>query len=142
MKKSLLLLRSHSKMKVLTSFNYYKDKDDYFPIIPVIFSVNEQDTRTLALIDSGASISVFNEETADLLGLNVQKGKRTVLGGIKGRIVGYIHKIQIKIAGKSFICPVVFSRELAVSYNLLGREVFFENFKITFDEAQKRVILA
>ena len=142
MKKSPLLLKSHLKMKALTSFNYYKDKDDYFPVIPIVFTVNKKNIRTLALVDSGASISVFNGETADLLGLNVEQGKRTTLGGVIGRIVGYTHKVQIKIAGKSFICPIVFSRELMVSYNLLGREVFFENFKITFDEAQKRVILA
>ena len=63
MKKSPPLLKSHLKMKALTSFNYYKDKDDYFPVIPIVFTVNKKNIRTLALVDSGASISVFNGET-------------------------------------------------------------------------------
>lgn len=128
-------------MKVLTSYKYYQDKQDCFPVIPLIFLSKERKVRSMALIDSGASISVFGEETANLLGINIEDGKKTTMRGVIGRIVGYIHKVKVKVAAKTFICPIFFSREFIVSYNLLGREVFFEKFKITFDESQKRVIL-
>lgn len=98
-------------------------------------------TRVSALIDSGASISIFGEDTANELNINIEKGEKRILGGVGGRIVGYVHKIKIKVAGKVFICPIVFSREYKVSFNLLGRDTFFEKFKITFDEAKKHVIL-
>jgi hypothetical protein len=32
------------------------------------------------------------------------------LGGVGGRIIGYIHRLKTEIAGKKFLCPVVFSR--------------------------------
>ena len=90
-----------------------------------------------ALIDSGATISVFKEEIAEQLGIEVESGEKITLGGVGGRIVGYIHKLRINIANKEFVCPVVFSHEYFVSLNLLGRSGFFEKFKIIFEENKK-----
>ncbi|MBU1326528.1 retropepsin-like domain-containing protein [Patescibacteria group bacterium] len=96
--------------------------------------IGKKRVRSQALIDSGATISVFGEETAETLGVEIEKGEKTVLGGVGGRIVGYIHKLRVRIAGKDFLCPIVFSREYLVSFNLLGRQEFFKKFKIIFEE--------
>lgn len=128
-------------MKAHTSFKYKFSNYNYYPIISVWLQKGKFKTNVGALIDSGASISIFGEDTANELSINIEKGEKRILGGVGGRIVGYVHKIKVKIAGKSFICPVVFSREYKVSFNLLGRDTFFEKFKITFDEAKKSVIL-
>lgn len=147
MKKFLLLLKSHAKMKVhtcyvsknisLTVFPYYFNGSDYFPVIPLVLLIGEKRIRAQALVDSGAAISIFGEETATSLGINIESGRRTILGGVGRRIVGYIHKLKIRIAGKEFLCPIVFSREYLVSFNLLGREAFFKRFKIVFEEKKK-----
>jgi len=118
----------------LTVYRYYFNGQTYFPAIPVLFLIAEKRVRSLALVDSGATISIFNEETADSLGIEIEKGKKTVLSGVGGRIVGYIHKLRVKIAEKEFICPIVFSREYLVSFNLLGRQAFFKKFRIVFEE--------
>jgi len=128
-------------MKVHTSFKYKFTNYNYYPIISVSLSKGSYKTKVSALIDSGASISIFGEDTANELNIHIEKGEKRMLGGVGGRIVGYVHKIKMKVAGKSFICPVVFSREYKVSFNLLGRDTFFEKFKITFDEKNKSVIL-
>ena len=125
----------------LTVFPYYFNGSEYYPVVPVVFVVGKKRIRTQALIDSGATISVFGEETAQILGVEIEKGKKTILGGVGGRIVGYIHKLRLRIAGKDFFCPIVFSREYLVSFNLLGREEFFQRFKIIFEEKKNLVRL-
>lgn len=105
-----------------------------FPIIPITLETAGKKREFFALIDSGATISIFRGEVADILGIDIEKGKEIYLGGIGGRIKGYIHRIKIEVSGKRFICPIVFSKEYHVSFNLLGREVFFKKFRIIFEE--------
>jgi len=120
----------------LTVFPYYFNGSDYYPVVPVVFLIGKKRVRSQALIDSGATISVFGEETAETLGVEIEKGKKTVLGGVGGRIVGYIHKLRLRVANKDFFCPIVFSREYLVSFNLLGREAVFKQFRIIFEEKE------
>lgn len=129
------------KTTSLIVFPYYFDGSSYFPVISLTFLIGEKRIRSQALIDSGATISIFGEETAYSLGIDIEKGKRIILGGVGGRIVGYIHQLRIRVAGAEFSCPVVFSREYLVSFNLLGRQGFFDQFMITFDEKHKRLSL-
>lgn len=130
-------------MKDPMYFPYRKSvHGEYFPVIDLLVYYGSTFARTSALIDSGASISVFRSEVADQLGLAIEKGKPTYLRGIAGRIEGYIHALRFTMGGKTFACPVVFSHEHLVSFNLLGREGFFEQFQITFDEKHKRLSLA
>lgn len=126
----------------LINFPYNSDiKGDLFPIIPVSLQFKDKRKDYFALIDSGATVSIFKLDVAERLEIEIEKGEEIVLGGVGGRIKGYMHNLKVEVAGKKFDCPVVFSREYFVSFNLLGRASFFENFKITFDESQKRVIL-
>lgn len=131
----------YNKNTSLAVFPYYFNGSDYFPVIPVVFLIGNKRVRSQALVDSGATISIFGEETATSLGIEVETGKRITLGGVGGRIVGYIHKLKIRIAGKEFLCPIVFSGEYLVSFNLLGREAFFPKFQIIFEEKKKVIRL-
>lgn len=115
-------------------FKYYYNGDGYFPAIPLYVFAGSVKLKLHALVDSGATISVFKDEIAEQLGITVENGTETYLGGVGGRIKGYIHKLEVEIAGKKFICPMVFSHEYLVSFNLLGREAFFRQFKIIFEE--------
>lgn len=105
-----------------------------YPVIPTNLFSGKKKIKTDALIDSGATISVFKDEVAKQLNITIEDGKETFLGGVGGRIKGYIHTLKVEIAGKIFPCPVVFSHEYLVSFNLLGREAFFRQFKIIFEE--------
>lgn len=137
--KVLMYYLSYEKMIV---FPYRESTSgDFFPIVNFNLHYKGNVINTSALIDSGATISIFREEVAEELGLEIEKGKETYLGGIGGRIKGYIQVLKVEIAGKEFSCPVVFSREYLVSFNLLGRDSFFPKFKITFEEAKQNVQL-
>lgn len=107
---------------------------DSFPVIDLFVSGINHTTRIFALIDSGATVSIFREDVAKQLGIDIEKGKIIHLGGVGGRIKGYLHEVKIEVAGKNFVCPIVFSREYTVSFNLLGRDAVFKQFRIIFEE--------
>jgi hypothetical protein len=122
-------------------FPYSYRRQQLFPIIPVTINLGSYEVTTDALVDSGANISVFRQEIADCLGLQIESGEETLLHGLGGRVVGYIHKVELIVEQVMFPCKVVFSSELTVGINILGRQDFFEKFKITFDEMNKELHL-
>ncbi len=94
-----------------------------------------------ALIDSGASFSVFRPEIAQDLGIVLEKGKLIYLTGIGGRILGYLHELPVVLQNKTFRCKIIFSPEFNVSFNLLGRDNFFLPFIISFLEKNKKIVI-
>ena len=114
-------------------------KVSFFPIIPVRLASKSAETNTSALIDSGATISIFQAKIAENLGITIENGNEIYLGRVAGRIKGYVHRLKLETANKNFFCPIVFSYEYKVSLNLLGRQIFFKQFTITFEE-QKHLI--
>ena len=128
--------------KSVSIFPYRKNtQGDLFPIIPLEITSKSANIDTSALIDSGAVLSVFRPDIAAQLGITIETGVATLLGGVAGRIKAYIHVVELHVAKKKIKCPVAFSEEYFVSFNLLGRQGFFENFTIMFEEKHKRVVL-
>ena len=121
-------------------FPYQRDyTGELFPVVELFVIHKTLASKTLALIDSGATISIFREDVAKELNIKIENGKEIYLGGVGGRIKGFIHQLKVEVAGETFVCPVVFSYEYLVSFNLLGRDGFFKRFKITFDEKKNQV---
>jgi len=119
----------------MINFPYQKNAlGEFFPIIELGVFYKKEAIKISTLIDSGATISVFKTQVAQFLKLPIENGKEIYLGGVGGRIKGYIHNLELEIADKKVIAPVVFSYEYTVSFNLLGRQGIFDNLKITFDE--------
>lgn len=122
-------------------FHYFEKDGQFFPIIDVTLKTKKGEITIKALIDSGASFSVFRPEIAEELGIEIAKGKQVYLTGIGGRILGYLHEVSFALDGKTFPCRIVFSEEFTVSFNLLGRNNFFQPFAITFLEKNKKVAI-
>ena len=125
----------------MIKFKYATRKDRKFPIIPITLIKESIEIDIDVLIDSGANISVFREEIAECLEIVIEDGEEILLQGLGGRIVGYIHELRVRVDDEEFPCKVVFSKELTVGLNILGREGFFEYFQVTFNERGKEVIL-
>lgn len=126
----------------MSVFPYQKNSTgNSFPVVDLFVSKKNRTARIFALVDSGATISIFGEDVAEQLRVTVEKGKEIYLGGVGGRIKGYVHKLEVETAGKKFFCPIAFSREYTVSFNLLGREAFFKQFRIIFEEKQNTLAL-
>ena len=122
-------------------FPYLQKGRQFFPIIDIKLMHIKNEITIKTLVDSGASFSVFWAEIAEYLGVEIEKGTRVYLEGIGGRILGYIHTMNLKMGDFAFRCKVVFSRELTVSFNILGRDNFFVPFHITFRERDKMIVL-
>jgi hypothetical protein len=97
--------------------------------------------KTPALVDSGASFSVFKMDVAMELGVKIRSGQKMTIGSIKGGIPIYIHKLPVEIAGHRFRCKIGFSDGHVASINILGRDNFFREFIVVFDEKNRTVTL-
>jgi len=122
-------------------FPYLNRNGKYYPIIDITLLQGKSSLTLKALLDSGASFSVFRPEVAEYLKIPIEEGRPFYLEGIGGRILGYLHTLFVSVGKKKFRCKIVFSREFTVSFNLLGRDNFFEHFLVTFDEKNHRTIL-
>ena len=120
-------------------FPYLQKGKQFFPVVDIELMPGKKSLTVKALVDSGASFSIFRIEIAEYLGVEIEKGELIPLEGIGGRILGYMHKIPVKILDKTFPCKFVFSREFTVSFNLLGRDNFFSPFTISFTEKLQKV---
>ncbi len=123
-------------------FHYFEKDGQRFPIVEVTLRSSRRNLAIKALVDSGASLSVFNPEIARYLKIPLEKGKKIYLTGIGGRILGYIHTVSLTIGTRTFPCKIVFSPEFTVSFNLLGRDNFFEPFVISFFERGKKLVVS
>lgn len=110
--------------------------------LPIIRIIIKEKISTLALVDSGASFSIFQGEIASEVGINLEKGKLVKVRGIGGTIKGYQHILPIEVGNLKFKCKIIFSREYKEDFNILGRVNFFEQFELVgFRENHKETIL-
>ncbi len=93
------------------------------------------------MVDSGASVSLFDGSIGRGLGLAIRKGKRVRPAGIGGVISAYVHRVTLKIGGEKFEGDVAFTDKRNLPVNLLGRATVFERFLVTFDEGNRKTIL-
>lgn len=114
--------------------------EERVPVLDVYLrSPRGQEVREIFLIDSGADISMAPRRLAELLGLNWSTGTLIEMQGIAQRdeckVVAAIHFVEIFIrqTARRLTIPVCFAEGDALT--LLGREGFFDAFRIQFDKA-------
>ncbi len=103
------------------------------PIIPIIVRnpATRQSVRYLALVDSGADVSIFAAEIGELIGLDVVGGRvRNLSGVVAGQIRPYyMHDIEIEVRRLRRRSAVGFMSDLAPGgYGLLGQVGVFDFF--------------
>ena len=73
----------------------------------------------LALVDSGADVSLFSPSVARILGITIRRGEQRVLHGLGGKINAYVHRVDLQIGSVRLRARVAFP-EVEVP-NILGR---------------------
>jgi len=118
---------------------YYKkfklDGEDVLrPIIPIGLLFNGRSVRYEALIDSGADFNIFNAEIGEILGININSGKKIKFSGIAGKpFEVYIHNLILEVGGWQYKIKAGFSYEISpYGFGILGQRGFFNLFKIKF----------
>lgn len=123
---------------MIFEFPYAEIRGEFYPVIPLILNGK---LGTSALIDSGATVSIFKPDIAYQLNIDIESGKRLLMEGVSGRISVYIHQLSVKVEEHEFACKIGFSEEYTASLNILGRDNFFNHFLVTFDENKRKIVL-
>lgn len=119
------------------TFPYIDDE----PIVPLEIQTKDGEWIEFhAYIDSGAGYSVFHSDHAEILGLKLEDGRKIFFTvGDGAQIPAYVHKVDVKFAGKKFQAQIAFSSSLGVGTNLLGLVSFFDEFSFCFHHFKKYI---
>ena len=123
-------------------FPYIVYRGRSYPIIPVVVEGREK-AVVHALVDSGATISLFHTSIADDVGIDLTDAEQVYLAGIGGYVKAYVKK-QVKVSIEelgSIYMPMAFTERIVSDLAILGRQGFFEAFEITFREWEKKLII-
>jgi hypothetical protein len=125
----------------LYQFPYVRFHGKFYPLIPIALSRGPRSVNTFALLDSGASISVFRPEIAEAL--DIPRGNRTGmrLGTASGGVDIGITRVTVEVGKTAFRAKIGFSKTYAASFNIIGRETFFHKFSICFNEMSRTVLM-
>ncbi len=124
------------------TFPYVLCRGRSYSIIPVIIEGKER-TVVHALVDSGATISLFHTGIAEDIGINLKDAEQAYLAGIGGYVRAYIkEQVRVSIEGLGDITiPIAFTEHITSDIAILGRQGFFDTFEITFREWKKKLII-
>ena len=107
------------------------------PRIPVVFrnSVNGNEVPIFCLVDSGAAHILLNTQIGEALGIEIKAGAVLEYSGIGGNVIGYKHKIKMRVAGdkNEYDVECAFAPVGSID-GLLGQEGFFDNYKVVFEK--------
>lgn len=117
----------------------------YTPSIPITLKYENNSLDTIALVDSGADLSLIPMAIAKHLGIRLE-GEPSETKGIGGSVRAYESKVTV-IVGRGrethrITIPIkILDREDDDIPVLLGREGFFTHFVVTLDQGEKRITL-
>lgn len=124
-------------------FPYLSLGHSFMPVIPITLARNGRCIVTEALVDSGATSSIFNAQFAWALGISeIRRGKKVFFEGVTGdTMIGYLHEITLIVGGRPFKKRMIaFSEDMPESaVNILGQEGFFDLLTISFNNAEQEI---
>lgn len=77
--------------------------------IPVVLKLGQQNDRTIAKLDTGASFCIFKREHGEALGLDIESGVREVIGTATEPFLAYGHNISLSALGFEIDVTVYFA---------------------------------
>ncbi len=116
----------------------------YRPVLDLAFKEKQGSNLYSFILDSGADISLAPRQLAERIGLSWSRGSRISLTGISPRpecsVDGRIHEVGAILPDLALelAFPMCFADGNAPY--LIGREGFFDRFKIIFDKKKQRTI--
>ncbi len=107
----------------------YKDDPDGIPI-RVVLSYDDQTIEVTAKVDPGAAVCLFSHEDGLDLGIPIETGIPTRLGGLTGSLEAFGHEVTLQTGALVFQSIVYFARYPGVQRNLLGRLGWLRNLRL------------
>ncbi len=121
-------------------FPYIVYRGRPYPIIPVMVEAREK-AVVHALVDSGATVSLFHRSISEDVGLDLGDAEQVYLAGIGGYVKAFIKKrVKVTLEGVgSIYIPIAFTDYIVSDLAILGRKGFLEALEITFREWEKNL---
>lgn len=116
----------------------------YRPVIVVGVKYLDKLVTIPFLVDSGADFSLLSREYAGAFDMPLVGGSKREVRGIHGHAVDcFERKVYLSIPGfeDAFESTVHVSNDLRLVHNLIGRDNFFVQFKVGFDQKEKKLFL-
>ncbi len=94
-------------------FSYVNVRGRYYPMIPVVIRARYV-TKLYALVDSGATISLFHISVADDAGIDLRDAEKEYLAGVGGYVLAYIKRdVELEVEGLGKLkVPIAFTVHL------------------------------
>lgn len=114
------------------------------PIIPIGISYKGgTPIRYEALIDSGADMCAFDAQIGEILGIDIQSGRKDEFAGVMGdaKFIFY-HEVVVTIGGWPYRIDAGFAYDISpYGFGFLGQNGFFDKFVVQFDYPKTEIIL-
>lgn len=107
----------------------YKDDDDGIPIL-VRLTYGGTSIEVTAKVDTGSAVCLFSHEDGLDLGVPVEQGIPTRLGGLAGSLDAFGHEVTLQTGNIAFQSFVYFAKYPNLPRNLLGRQGWLRNLKL------------
>jgi hypothetical protein len=106
------------------------------PVLEIILRRGDSEYAALALIDTGATFSLFSHGIGEVLGLNVSAGRLQRLTTLEGLLLrAYAHTVELEIAyGWSLGEMEILFAERDIPRNLLGRSDFLDRVSLGLEQ--------
>ena len=115
------------------------------PWIQVSIKAKDTQKKFLMLVDSGADNCILDRDVAEFLGINIYDGAYVKTGGIgESADIYYFNEIYINVGGEEIKTRCGFKNGYLMNgliAGVLGRQGFFEHFKVCIDEKNKEIEL-
>lgn len=115
------------------------------PWITVSIRARDAEKKFLILVDSGADNCILDRDVADFLGINIYDGDYIKTGGIgESADIYYFEDIYINVGGEEIKTSCGFKDGYLMDgliAGVLGRQGFFDYFKVCIDEKRKVIEL-
>ena len=127
-------------------FKYKKCLDGQLrPVIAIKLKSGPAVVDYEVLVDSGADLCIFHAEMAELLGIDITKGKPAHVFGVGGKAsVYYLHPIEIEVGGWTYKIEAGFMPSVSghmMRYGLVGQKGFFDVFIVKFNLLKEEIEL-
>ncbi len=111
------------------------------PIIPIELEFKGERIFYEVLVDSGADNCIFDTQIGDLIGIDLESGLKSEVGGINGKPEPYfIHPVTIHVGGWKYDIYCGFKKDFPkFGYGVVGQKGFFEYFAVKFDYQKEEI---
>lgn len=108
---------------------HYKDDEEGIPL-SIQITYGATTVRVDAKVDPGAAVCLFSHEDGLDLGIPIEQGIPTRLGGLTGSLEAYGHEVTLQTGDIAFQSLVFFAKYPGLPRNLLGRQGWLRNLRI------------